>query len=130
MEQILEKAKELGQLMHQFEATRKMTEAEALINGNVELQQKLGVFNEKREKMFELMNNGVEDKEQIDPLNEEIKALYDEIMADEAMAAFNAAKEEFDQMFNQVNTVLSACIAGQDPDGGCTGCCGTCGGCH
>ena len=80
---------------------------------------------------------GEEEKneELIKTLNEELRALYGEIMASEPMVEYNTAKALLDQMMNEVNIVLSKSLDGEDPDtltieSGCTGSCSTCGGCH
>ena len=69
--------------------------------------------------------------------NKELREIYGRVMQNEHMAAYQAAKNEFDALMQRVTGVLSMCAEGQDPDGcdpdacGCTGSCATCGGgCH
>ena len=75
------------------------------------------------------------DDEKIKTLNEELRKIYGDIMASDAMVEYNSAKALVDQMMNDVNIVLSKSLDGEDPDtltldSGCTGSCATCGGCH
>ena len=56
-------------------------------------------------------------------------------MANPAMVEYNTAKAMLDQMVNEINTIISKCLDGEDPatcevSDGCTGSCATCGGCH
>jgi hypothetical protein len=51
------------------------------------------------------------------------------------MVEYNTAKVELDTLVNQINTVISKTLDGEDPEtceteAGCTGSCSTCGGCH
>ena len=68
-------------------------------------------------------------------LNEELRESYGNIMANPAMVEYNTAKAMLDQMVNEINTIISKCLDGEDPatcvaSDGCTGSCATCGGCH
>ena len=76
-------------------------------------------------------------EELIEQYNKELREIYGRVMQNEHMAAYQAAKNEFDALMQRVTGVLSMCAEGQDPDGcdpdacGCTGSCATCGGgCH
>ena len=101
------------------------------------MQNAIGEFNLKRM----AINNeaGKEDRseELIEQYNKELREIYGRVMKNEHMAAYQAAKNEFDALMQRVTGVLSMCAEGQDPDGcdpdacGCTGSCATCGGgCH
>ena len=51
------------------------------------------------------------------------------------MVEYNTAKADLDTMMNEINTIISKCVDGEDPDtcdvhSGCTGSCSSCGGCH
>ena len=73
-------------------------------------------------------------EELIEQYNKELREIYGRVMQNEHMAAYQAAKNEFDALMQRVTGVLSMCAEGQDPDGcdpdacGCTGSCATCGG--
>ena len=68
-------------------------------------------------------------------LNEKLRGIYSEIMSSPSMVEYNTAKADLDTMMNEVNTIISKCVDGEDPDtcdvhSGCTGSCASCGGCH
>lgn len=49
-------------------------------------------------------------------LNEEVRAVYGQIMDNENMAAYNKAKTEFDDTVDFVMQILRGSINGEDPD--------------
>ena len=70
-------------------------------------------------------------------LDNQIKALYDEIMEMPSMKAYNDAKDELDALLQSVNYIISMAANGEDPmtcpeepPHNCGGSCSTCGGCH
>ena len=69
----------------------------------------------------------------VQELNEKLRKAYGEIMAAPAMVEYNTAKAEVDSMVNDINTIISKCLEGEDPEtvdpsSGCTGNCSSCGG--
>ena len=73
--------------------------------------------------------------EKLTQLDKELKALYQEVMANPNMAEFNAANAEVDGMMNFICTILYGSVNGEDPDtfemqASCGGNCSGCSGCH
>ena len=63
--------------------------------------------------------------------------LYNDIMANQSMAAYNEAKAELESVMNYVNAIINTAVNGGDPmtveepqQGGCSGSCASCSGCH
>ena len=73
-------------------------------------------------------------EEKVKELNEKLRSVYAEIMSTPAMVEYNTAKAELDSLVNEINTVISKTLEGEDPETcdttACTGSCATCGGCH
>ena len=75
------------------------------------------------------------DTEAITELNEVVKDIYQKIMSNPKMLVYNAAKQGYDELTNEVNTIISMSLNGTAPESidpataGCTGSCSTCGGC-
>ena len=129
MDEILSKAKELGILMKERSETHRMKLAEVAMSANFELQKKIKEFDDIRQKVFEMMNEGVEDKTIIDPLNEQLKELYSQITAHPVMVEFDAAKKAFEDMSKKVNNAVQYEITGEI-QGGCSASdCASCSGC-
>lgn len=134
---IMKLTRELGRALQQDQTYINMSVAEQQCNEDEALQNAIGEFNLKRM----AINNeaGKEDRseELIEQYNKELREIYGRVMQNEHMAAYQAAKNEFDALMQRVTGVLSMCAEGHDPDGcdpdacGCTGSCATCGGgCH
>ena len=126
---VFKKATELGELIKQHDVTKRMHLAELAVNGDFSLQEKIRGFNEKRDRMMDFMNKGIDDKVMVEALNKEIKTTYDEIMAFPAMKEYNEAQEQFSKLMKQVNDVLSFCITGEKVSS-CGSDCANCSGCH
>ena len=89
----------------------------------------------KRSELTTEMAQENKDTDKLNTLDKELKEVYAEVMANENMAEFNAAKHEVDDMMNFISTILYGSVNGEDPDTiempvGCGGNCASCGGCH
>lgn len=131
MDLIMDKAKEIGLLIREDDRVKRLSLAEVAFSSDFSLQKQIKTFNEARNKMFELMNQGIDDKGVIDPLNTEIRKLYEEIMADAVMKEYNSAKEGFEKLLSEVNDVIYYHATGEESGcnpSKCASCQGGCGG--
>lgn len=137
MDKILELTKDLAHEIQIDERFIRMQLAQAAADEDKELQCLIGDFNLKR-----LALNNEEEKEEpardaakMQTLNEDLRALYAQIMANENMQQFTAAKNGLDQLMNGVSRILTLAAQGLDPElageeTSCSGNCSSCGGCH
>lgn len=136
MDQLVEMAKEMGYAIQQDERFIRAQMAQAAADGDESLQGLIGEFNLKRMALSNEMSKEDKDEEKLDALDGDIRSVYESIMGNEHMAAYNAAKTDLDAVMNQINTVLMMAAQGQDPEtaleqgAGCGGNCSSCGGCH
>lgn len=132
----IEAARKLGAALQADEAYIKYTEAVKANDENEELQKIISEFNLKRMNLDAEISKDEAEKseEKIKTLNEELRAIYNEIMQNPAMIEFNAAKAGMDKLLQDINTIIMMCAQGADPEtceiSACTGSCSTCGGCH
>ena len=132
----IEAARKLGAALQADEAYIKYAKAIKDNDENEELQIKISEFNIKRMNLDNEISReeNERDEAKIKVLNEELRAIYDEIMAHPAMVAFNEAKAGVDKLLQDINAIIMMCAQGQDPEtceiSACTGSCSTCGGCH
>ncbi len=132
----IEAARKLGAAMQADEAYIKYAKAIKDNDENEELQIKISEFNIKRMNLDNEISReeNERDEAKIKVLNEELRAIYDEIMAHPAMVAFNEAKAGVDKLLQDINAIIMMCAQGADPEtceiSACTGSCSTCGGCH
>lgn len=128
-------ARELGKAIQADERFIRYAKARLANDNDADLQNAIGNFNIKRMELEKAVGEENKDEEKVKALNEELRKLYGEIMSSEVMVEYNTAKALLDQLMNEVNTILSKSLDGEDPDtcesdAGCTGSCSTCGGCH
>lgn len=122
---IIEKTRELGEMIQASAEMEKVKAAEIAQNNDEEAQKLLQEFNLARMNLVRDMNEGKITKEEAVQKNNEN---FEKVGKHQTINAYIQAKKEFDAMVNQVNEILNYYITGQEP--GCTHDCHTCGGCH
>ena len=135
MDNVIEKTRELGKLIQQDARYKAYVAAREKNDSDPELQKMISEFNDLRTELAGEMAKDDKDAEKLTQLDDDIKNLYGSIMGSELMMEFEAAKAEMDSMLSQINTVITQCANGEDPDTcpvttGCTGSCESCAGCH
>lgn len=126
MNEIFEKARELGALIQESELMKNAKNAEILQENDDTAQELMREYNTKRLDLARDMQNGKITREEAVKQNNEA---FDELLKkSDVIKKHIEAKQEFDGMVNQVNQILNFYITGQDPN--CTHDCSTCGGCH
>lgn len=132
------KFKEAAKELQQDERYLALKAASKANDENEALQDKIGQFNLLRMDLNNEMTKENRNDERVAEMNKRINELYNEVMSDETMMAYNEAKESIENFIEYVNAILNAAIDGQDPmlveepvAGGCSaGGCSSCSGCH
>ena len=101
------------------------------------LQTLIGDFNLARIDLnSELSKTSGRDDEKVAALNDKVNRLYNDIMMNDSMQAYNDAKTDFDAVIQYVNAIINTAVNGGDPmtveqpAAGCGGSCASCAGCH
>ena len=101
------------------------------------LQELIGDFNLARIDLnSELSKTSGRDDEKVAALNDKVNRLYNDIMMNDSMQAYNDAKTDFDGVIQYVNAIINTAVNGGDPmtvgqpAAGCGGRCASCAGCH
>ncbi len=126
MNQIADKARELGELIQSSEEMKKVKNFEILQNNDDEAQNLLREFNLQRMNLARDMQSGKISRE--DAIKKNNDAFDAMIEKSATIKNYIEAKKEFDALVNQVNQILNFYITGQNPN--CTHDCSTCNGCH
>ncbi|MBQ9696362.1 MAG: YlbF family regulator [Oscillospiraceae bacterium] len=132
---VLELARQLGHAIQQDERYIAYTLAKQANDEDEALQNLIQAFELKRMELQMALGKEEKDQEAIAQLNDVVKEIYQRIMQSPKMMVYNAAKQGYDQLQNEVNTIICMSLSGADPDqidpetAGCTGSCSTCGGC-
>ena len=132
---VIKCVRELGKAIQQDERFIRYAKARLENDNNEELQEAIGNFNIIRMELDREVSAEEKNEEKVKELNEKLRSTYSVIMSSPAMVEYNTAKVELDQLINEVNTVISKALDGEDPEtcdtqAACTGSCSTCGGCH
>ncbi len=133
---IIEQARALGAALQEDERYKKFDEAAKLNDTDTDIQNKIGEFNLMRAELNQEMAKPDKDGEKMTKLDNDLRALYDEIMNMPSMIAFNEAKEELDKLLSSINYIITCAANGEDPmtcpdeAPHCSGSCSSCGGCH
>lgn len=136
MDQLVEMAKDFGYAIQQDDRFVKAQMAQAAADEDEALQGMIGEFNLKRMAISTEMAKEDKDEEKLNALDTDIREIYEKIMSNEHMVAYNAAKADLDAVLKQINTVIMMAAQGQDPEtaleesSSCGGNCSACGGCH
>lgn len=126
MNEIIEKARELGAMIQASEEMKNVKNMEILQENDDEAQELLKEFNMQRMNLArDMQSNKISREEAVKKNNE---AFDDMLSKSETIKKYIEAKKEFDSLVNQMNQILNFYITGQDPN--CTHNCSTCGGCH
>lgn len=112
-------------------ATKKANDEDAA------LQQLMTDFAGVRTTLSEEIAKTPRDEARVAALNTELNTMYNAIMANENMQAYNSAKEDIELFMQYVNAILNAALDGEDPmaveepvhacpEDGCSSCSGCC----
>ena len=126
MDAIIEKARELGEVIQQSEEMKRYKAAELKQSQDEEAAELMRDFNIKRMNLARDMQNGK--IERAEAVKQNNLAFEEMVEKSETIKEFVEAKKEFDMAIQRMNQMLNFYITGQDPD--CTHDCSTCGGCH
>ncbi|MCQ2455118.1 MAG: YlbF family regulator [Clostridia bacterium] len=133
---ILDVTRKLGEEIQKDERFITFAKAKLDLDGDKELQDKIGDFNVTRMNLEQECEKETKDEAKIGELNEKLRTVYSEVMASKTMLDFNTAKSALDGMLNDINSVIMQCVDGADPKTvepethSCSGSCDSCGGCH
>ncbi len=127
-------ARQLGEALQADPAYVRFAKAMIDSEKDTELQDKIGKFNIARMNLDNELSKDEKDEVKVKMMNEELRALYNEIMESKSMVEYNEARAAVDKILADVNAIISMCAQGADPKtceiSDCTGNCSTCGGCH
>lgn len=130
--------KEAAVQMQREEAYLALEGTRAKNDADEALQTLIGDFNLARMDLNnELSKSADKDQDKVSELNGKVNQLYNDIMANKSMIAYNEAKAELEAVVNHINAIINTAVNGGDPTtveaapaGGCSGSCSSCGGCH
>lgn len=132
---IIAKAREFAKEIQNTEEYAELIKARKMSDEDTALQDQIGKFNLLKMNIDNEISSDNVNHERLKELNTELQNLYDDIMRNENLIAFNNAKANVDKILTKVDALLSASVNGEDVDSfdvdsACSGNCSTCGGCN
>ena len=133
---IIELTRELGKAIQADPRFVELRLAHQASDEDQALQDAIGEFNLKRMAISNEAAKSDRNDETMQRLNKEFREAYGKIMENENMRRYNAAKNEFDALFQRVTGILNLCAEGENPEtcdydaASCGGDCSSCAGCH
>lgn len=112
---VIQSYKEAGVQLQTDARYKELAAARDAYMQDAALQDKLGEFNLVRLDLSNEMEKGDRDNERVQQLNKRLNSLYDDIMSDKKMVAYNEAKENIRGLINHIQAILSAAVEGEDP---------------
>ena len=131
---IIELTRELGAEIQKTEEYKRFMAAKVKNDNDAALQEQIGDFNLLKMQLDAEHAKEEKDEAKILEINEQIVALYNQIISGEAMSEYNAAYEAYRALTDKISNILLMCENGEDPatcePASCSGNCSSCGGCH
>ncbi len=127
---IFEKAKELGVMIAESDEFKTFKETETAQLDDKEAVELMMEYHNTRQSLNDKAVNPDLSKEEFENLKKEAQLAFNKIMANDKIAAYVKAQQDFAAMMEQINGILSYYVTGKDSQG-CNGSCSSCaGGCH
>ncbi len=131
MSKVTECARALGEAIVASEEYKNVQRTEHEAMSDPAVAEAMGRYMELKNKLGEIMCRPDADAETISAYGKEMDEIQQKLNAMPAVDAMTAARQQFSEMMNQVNSVLEYIITGELPQsGGCSGNCSGCSGCH
>lgn len=135
---VIELVKELGRAIQEDERYSQLNVARIANDNDEELQRLMGEFNVKKARLNEMISTQSKDKEEMSQISMDLQNIYQALMENESMVAYNEIKKDVDILMSYINRVVVGSLNGEDieeipfveEEEACGGDCSSCGGCH
>lgn len=130
MNEIIELAKKIGQMLKDSEEFKKYEEVKARYETDSELQMQIGEFNLRKMAVMNEMEKEDKDNEKFERLQNEMRQAYKTAMSNPLMGEFMKTKESFESLVNNVYSIINYQITGETGSCDKSKCASCGGGCH
>ncbi len=130
MNDILTKARELGEAIVQSEEFKALRDAEELQENDSEAMAILKAYNDERKALAEEITAGNVPEERMSEIRARLEELHESVTANATIAAYTEAQKRFEGIVSQMNAILTYYMTGQlsvGCSGNCSGCAAGCG---
>lgn len=134
---LVAKTRELGAMLQEDERYIKLMEAQKANEADDKLNELISKIQLLQMSFQHEASKEDRDEAKLQEYDQEFGQIYAQIMANENMQAYEAARNEVDKLMNYLTGILGLCLQGEDPatcepeqEHECGGECSSCGGCH
>ena len=127
MQNILEKARELGQAIAESEEQQKMQNAEAAVMQDAQASALMREFSDLKAEVQQMLGAESPDEETLQARSDRLQEVQDQLNELPLIQELLETRGAFSQMMSQVNQVIQYMVTGEVSD--CGGDCGGCSGC-
>lgn len=127
--EILDMARQLGEAIRDSEVMARVKKAEEAQNNDDAAQKLIADYNLKRMQLAQRVQKENPSKEELEAIQKELSGEFDKLMQNKIIYEYIDARKNLDAIVNQVNSILTHFITGEEHSG-CSSDCSSCHGCH
>lgn len=130
MNDIIEKARELGQMLADSDEMKALKGAEEMQLADPDAQELMMEYANKRDEISAKASDPNMTKEGFEEIQKEMEAAFQKLMTNANIKRYIEANKEFKTLIDQVNAIIAYYVKGEEQSGSCSGNCSCCGGCN
>jgi len=130
MNEIIEKARELGQMLADSDEIKALKGAEELQLADPKAQELMMEYANVREAAATKAQDPEMTKEGFEEIQKEMELAFQKLMTNDNIKRYIEANNAFKTLIDQVNAIIAYYVKGEEQQGGCSGNCSSCGGCN
>lgn len=126
---ILEKAKELGEMIANSETKKRADQASQALLEDAIASDIINEYNETRQNKLDEFEGRQPTEEEVNEINEFLQGEFNKMIQNKTIQEYVEATREYEMLIGQMDGVLQHFIGGGE-EHQCGGSCSSCGGCH
>lgn len=130
MNDIIEKARELGMMLRDSDEMKALKGAEEMQLADKDAQVLMMEYANTRERLSQKAASTDVTKEEFEKIQAEMEQAFQKLMTNENIKRYIEANKAFKTLIDQVNSIIAYFVKGEEQHGSCSGNCSSCGGCH
>ncbi len=129
MNDIIEKARELGQMIADSDEIKALKGAEELQLADPAAQELMMEYANAREQAAKKAQDPNTTKESFEQIQNDMEKAFQKLMTNDNIKRYVEANNAFKMLIDQVNAIIAYYVKGEEQQGGCSGNCTSCQGC-
>ncbi|MBQ3053337.1 MAG: YlbF family regulator [Clostridia bacterium] len=130
MDEIIAKAKELGEAISNSDIMKEYIKKEIEYNADPDAQKATQEYNQAREKLAgQAKDENISPMEMLE-IRKQLAGKFEQVSKQPKIAEYLKAKKQVEEVLEKVNSIIRYYVTGETEEEGCSGNCSSCGGCH